>query len=58
MQWEHYDPEEPTWELEDAMQLAMQLTGSEGQHCRERIDFLVLGVCGCSRSLDGSGLMS
>ena len=30
--------------------------GSEGLRCREGIDFLVLGVCGCSRIQASSGV--
>ena len=31
-------------------------SGSEGLRCREGTDFLVLGVCGCSRSQAGFGV--
>ena len=31
-------------------------SGSKRLHCKERTDFLVMGVCGCSRIQVGSGV--
>ena len=32
VQWEHYGPEEATWELEDAMRLARTFLFNSGEH--------------------------
>ena len=33
VQWEHYGPEEATWELKDAIQLAHPFLFNSTEHC-------------------------